>query len=305
MSFASSGSYSERSDGVRLDAGVDANPGSIGHLPDGEVPGARPEVGVGVLGIQADLDGVPTRFGLKDGVRQRVTRGDADLPGDDVDPRRHLGDPVLDLEPGVHLEEVVLTVGIQEKLDGRGIVEIDGPCDATGAVEESVPRLLVDRRRGGLLNELLVPPLDTAVPLTEHGQVSVAVAEQLDLDVPGRCEQAFGIDRPIPEGRDCFAPCRDQRLAETVRGVHASHPPSPTAGRCLQHQGEADGRDAFEVVVHGDRGPGTIGTPAASAPRRAASLLPSEASVSAGGPTKVSPASTTARANSAFSDRKP
>ena len=51
--------------------------------------------------------------------------------------------------------------------------------------------------------------------------------------------------------------------------------------------------------------PGTIGTPAADAPRRAASLSPSAAIDSLPGPTKASPASSTGRANSARSARNP
>ena len=50
---------------------------------------------------------------------------------------------------------------------------------------------------------------------------------------------------------------------------------------------------------------GTTGTPAATAISRAASLRPILSITSAGGPTKLMPAATTARANSARSDRNP
>lgn len=51
--------------------------------------------------------------------------------------------------------------------------------------------------------------------------------------------------------------------------------------------------------------PGTCGAPTFSAMWRAATLSPSLAMAAGGGPIQVSPASSTARANSAFSDRKP
>ena len=51
--------------------------------------------------------------------------------------------------------------------------------------------------------------------------------------------------------------------------------------------------------------PGTIGTPAARAAARAASLSPSAAMVAGRGPMKAMPASSQACANAAFSAKKP
>ena len=53
--------------------------------------------------------------------RQRLARRDPDLLGDEVDARDHLGDRVLDLQAGVHLEEEELAV-LEEELDGAGVV---------------------------------------------------------------------------------------------------------------------------------------------------------------------------------------
>jgi hypothetical protein len=51
--------------------------------------------------------------------------------------------------------------------------------------------------------------------------------------------------------------------------------------------------------------PGTVGTPASAATRRAATLSPSSRIASPDGPTNFMPAATTASAKSAFSERKP
>ena len=51
--------------------------------------------------------------------------------------------------------------------------------------------------------------------------------------------------------------------------------------------------------------PGTVGTPASAATRRAATLSPRRRIASAEGPTKAMPAAATASANSAFSDKNP
>ena len=54
------------------------------------------------------------------GERQRLAGRDPDLLGDEVEPGHHLGDRVLDLEPGVHLEEEEVAVLVEE-LDGAGV----------------------------------------------------------------------------------------------------------------------------------------------------------------------------------------
>ena len=51
--------------------------------------------------------------------------------------------------------------------------------------------------------------------------------------------------------------------------------------------------------------PGSTGTPAAAMIALASTLEPMAAIVPGAGPTKMSPASAQARANAAFSDRKP
>ena len=54
-----------------------------------------------------------------------LARGDADLPGDEVEPGHELGDRVLHLQPGVHLQEVELAVLVEE-LDRAGVVVAAG-----------------------------------------------------------------------------------------------------------------------------------------------------------------------------------
>ena len=114
-------------------AGVDPDP-----RPDGEGQGldgarGRRERALGVLGVEPSLDGVP-------GGRRRIpfqpaTAGDVDLQLDQVEPGRQLGDRVLHLEPGVHLEERELPLGrLEEELDRPGVLVSggDGKTDGGG-----------------------------------------------------------------------------------------------------------------------------------------------------------------------------
>ena len=84
------------------------------------VPGEGSEVGGRVLGVDAALDRVPGVHDVVGGERQRLTRGDAQLLGDEVELGDLLGDAVLHLEAGVHLEEPELAV-LVEALDGAGV----------------------------------------------------------------------------------------------------------------------------------------------------------------------------------------
>lgn len=63
------------------------------------------------------------------------------------------------------------------------------------------------------------------------------------------------------------------------------------------------GRSA--AVTAAGSGSGSTGTPAAAISRLASILEPIASTASGGGPIQVSPASRTARANAAFSDRNP
>ena len=62
---------------------------------------------------------------------------------------------------------------------------------------------------------------------------------------------------------------------------------------------------AVGLSGNGSAVPGTVGTPAAAAKRRAATLSPIAASTSGGGPMNTSPAASHSRAKAALSERNP
>ena len=74
------------------------------------VPGEGRKPFAGSSALMRHLDRVAAPLDRVLGERQRLAGRDADLLGDEVERRDHLGDAVLDLEPGVHLEEPELAV---------------------------------------------------------------------------------------------------------------------------------------------------------------------------------------------------
>ena len=68
--------------------------------------------------------------------RQRLAGGDPDLLLDQVDPGDHLGDGVLDLDPGVDLDEVEVVVGVDQELAGPGVDVAGGLGQPDGGLAE-------------------------------------------------------------------------------------------------------------------------------------------------------------------------
>ena len=115
-----------------------------------------------------------------------LPRGDQDLALDQVDVGDDLGDRVLDLDARVDLDEVERAgVDIDQEFDGAGVFVPDVAAERDGGVADGLPddRVEVVSRRD--LDDLLVPALHRAVAFVKVDEVSVAVAQDLDLDVLG------------------------------------------------------------------------------------------------------------------------
>ena len=102
--------------GAGDDSRVDAHAGA-GRLAVGGDPARRgQEAARHVLGVDPALDRVAAQDDVLLAHGQRLAGRDQHLLADEVDPRHLLGDRVLDLDPRVHLHEVVGAVGGQEAL---------------------------------------------------------------------------------------------------------------------------------------------------------------------------------------------
>ena len=181
-----------------LDPGVDAN-GRLGLVTGGarsSRPGLREER-PGVLGVQAHLDRVPS--GLVTVCCKRLSVGDAELLGDEVEARDRLGHRVLDLDAAVQLEEEEV-VAVEDELDRAGAAVADRPAEGDRRLVERRAQRGREAGRGRLLEHLLMAPLDGAVALADRDDGSVRVGEQLHLDVARPLEVALAVERPVAEG---------------------------------------------------------------------------------------------------------
>ena len=228
-------------------------------------------------------------------------------------PGHELGHAVLDLEPGVDLEEVEGPVGVPQELGGRRVPETAGRRHPDRQVVQVTPlgRRQPGRRR--LLDELLVASLERAVALPDRDDRARRVAEQLDLDVTRRTDLALQVDRTVAERRRRLGRSGGQRGGQLGGLATRRIPRPPPPAAALTSNGKPirsasamiASRPSGRSTATGSRVPGTASTPTDRAISRARSLSPSASMTADGGPTKTSPASSTARANAARSDRNP
>src|SRR5579875_3243759 len=181
--------------------GVEPNPGAGrgAEAQDGPRRGQEPPP-CRVLGVEADLDGVAACHDLVLGEVQRLTARHLELPGHQVEAGDELSDRVLDLEPGVHLQEVELPVLVEE-LDGAGVGVVAGPGDPHRRLAHGPADLVGEVGSRALLDELLVAALAGAVALAQPHDVAVAVRQDLHLDMPRPGQVALEVDLVPPEGR--------------------------------------------------------------------------------------------------------
>jgi hypothetical protein len=137
---------------------------------------------------------------------------------------------VLDLQTGVHLQEVELSALVQE-LHCPGV---DVPArlgHGHRRFAHGPPDLVGELGGGALLDELLMAALGGAVALPEPQRLAVGVGEDLHLDVAGPLQVPLQVDLGPAEVRLRLALGRLHRFGHLVGRRHHFHaPPAPTEG---------------------------------------------------------------------------
>lgn len=172
--------------------GVDADASEPRGVPSVDFAGTGGEVLVGVLGGDAGFDGVSLELDVVLGEGEGFTGGDADLPLDDVESGDFFRNGVFDLDSGVHFEEVELSGGVEEELDGSGVGVSDVSGNADGGFSHGLAGGLGEDGAGGFFDDFLVAQvLDAAFALAEVEGAAMFVGEDLDFDVAGFDEAFF------------------------------------------------------------------------------------------------------------------
>jgi hypothetical protein len=227
-----------------LDAGVDAHALEFGHL-EGDDGAGRGQKALGrVLGVEPRLDGMAGHGDLRLRQGQRLARGHAQLPLDQIEAGDRLGHGMLDLQARVHLDEVPRglrreAAPLNQKFHRSGALVAHGLGAGDGGCGDLRPQLRrhVGRRR--LLDHLLVAPLQRAVALEEVHDVATGVAEHLHLDVARPLDHLLQEDARVAECRLRLALGALQEAGEVWLACDEAHAATATAGHRLDHHGVA------------------------------------------------------------------
>ncbi|CAN7994539.1 unnamed protein product, partial [Ixodes pacificus] len=139
------------------------------------------------------------------------------------------------LQPGIELEEVEIAIFVVEILHGAGTDVAHHLGKPHGSLEER-------SANGGLLYDLLVAPLDGAVPAEEGDGRSVLVGQQLHFQVASTGGQLHDEDGRTGHLRLHLPEAR----GEVRRGLRLADALAPAPLRRLDHHREADAESRLE-----------------------------------------------------------
>ena len=174
--------------------------GGEGHLAQQARTGL--EIASGVFGVQPRLDGVslgpqPLRELLQRGQR---AGGEFDHPAHEVHAPDLLGDAVLDLQPGVDLQEIeALRIAVIDELHRAGAAIAHRARQRHGRLAERAGDGIGQVGRRGFLYDLLVASLHRAVAHAQGQHAAPAVAEYLHFQMAGAFDVALDEDARIAE----------------------------------------------------------------------------------------------------------
>src|SRR5581483_7514369 len=172
-----------------------------------------------------------------------------------IEPGNQLRHTVLYLQACVDFEEIKAALLIDDELH-RARVVIAGL--ARGG-NRGLPHLLTQlgalqrKRRRTFLDDLLMAPLHRALTLAEMHDVAVAIAQDLNLDVPWIEDELLDIDFAAAEGALGLAGGIAHRGFQFILAVNSAHSlPAAARRRLQQHRITELPRDAAHLVRIGE-----------------------------------------------------
>jgi hypothetical protein len=175
------------------------------------------------------------------GRSDRDPLGDTDLRLDEIDPRYHLGDRVLDLDTRIDFYEVILLrVDVDEELDGTGVVVVDRRRKRQSGLRHTAREFRREIAGRSLFEYFLVPSLDRTVTFAELYYRAVRVAENLDFDVARARHVHIDVQIVATESGFGFLARGRQELAHLLSALQYAHAATAAAPARLEHDGETD-----------------------------------------------------------------
>src|SRR5262249_48779775 len=132
-------------------------------------------------------------------------------------------------------------------------------ADAEGCVADSLAHVVIEARRGGDLDDLLMPSLERAVSFVQMYELTMPVSQKLHFDMPRPGDVLFDKNFIRPESRLRLALRLFERGSELSGGEHDAHPAAPAPPGRFQHHGISKLVDGPPRVVQVADGTGRSG----------------------------------------------
>ncbi len=213
-------------------------PGPAGGDKFCDGAGRGEEAAARVLAVDPELDRVPARFQISCPA-ELLAIGDAELRTDQIDSGGLLRHRMFHLQSRIDLQERHRTVLADQELHRPGTVIPGLQADRPRCRMDLGALIVGEERCRRLLDELLVPPLQRAVPGTDNDHRAVLVREYLGLDVPRTVQVPLDEAFTTTEGRHCLPDGRIEEFRDLFdRAGHLETPPA--AAECgLDGDGQA------------------------------------------------------------------
>ena len=231
---------------------VETHARPAGHVQRLDRARKRHEIVGRILGIDAHLDRVAARNDVLLAQAERRAAGDADHLGDQIDPGDTFRQRMLDLDAGVHLDEIeTLGFVVIEIFDRAGAAITDRTGQRDRAVAQFAPCLRRECRRRRLLPHLLPAPLQRAFALEAVHRLA-AVAEDLHLDMARAGNHLFQVKIAVAEGGERLGRRLGGQRFEVGRVLGDADAASTAAGSRLDHYRKADRFSRLPRLVQRD-----------------------------------------------------
>ena len=122
-----------------VDVAVDPHARTARGQPAGDLARGGAEVLAGILGVDPALNGMAGELDLLLLDGDGFAPGDAQLLGDQVDPRHHLGHGMFHLDTGVHFHEIEAAAAIHQEFHGARTLVANGAGRSHGGIPHLAP----------------------------------------------------------------------------------------------------------------------------------------------------------------------
>jgi len=216
-----------------VEVGIHADPGPSRSMVMSH-PARRRHESAGMFGVDAALNRMAVQPDVFLTQAEWDAAGNEDLLDHNIHPRHHFGDGVLHLHAGIHLDEVELSVLVEE-LKGAGAAVADAQAGIDTYRADAGTLLGSDAGRRGFLDHLLVAALNRTIALAQMDRLPLAIGQYLDFDVARPLQVFLHVHRAVAKCRLGLAAREHNRGGQMSLAVDHPHP-APAATRCRLDQ---------------------------------------------------------------------